>query len=98
MVYLVTRKPLAQHVVGKRVTCALEYIPEPGDLLWAADSLRFVLSWLFCDQSKERVDLSQISHSSASTKEREKDKAGLSASEELVTPVKQQVRDRRQQK
>ena len=93
--YLVTEKSLAQHAVKKRVICALAYIPKPGTLLLAADSLRFVLSWLFCDQSKERVDLSRISHSPASTKERDQHKAGLSAPEELVTQVNQQVRGKK---
>lgn len=55
----------------------------------------FVLSWLFCDQSKERVDLSWISHSPASTKERDKRKAGLSVPEELFTQVNQRVRDKK---
>lgn len=67
--YLVTGKSLAQHAVKKHVICALAYIPESGSFLLAADSLRFVLSWLFCDQSKERVVLSRISHSQKQKRE-----------------------------
>lgn len=93
--YLVSGKSLAQHAVKKHVTCALAYTPKPGTLLLAADSLRFVLSWLFYDQSKERGDWSWTSHSSASTRERDKCEAGLSAPEESVIQVNQQARDKK---
>lgn len=50
----------------------------------AADSWRFLFSWHFCDQRKEKVDLSHISHTPASTKERRKPKTGPSLQEEFL--------------
>lgn len=77
-------KIMVPGAVKRCVICALADPLQPGTLLLAADSWRFVLSWLFYDQRKEKVDLSLISHSPASTKERKKHKTGPSLQESFL--------------